>query len=59
METYWRRVTYSDEENNNPPWILKEVEGKGYIAIATRPFKSGDWICSEFPVACTLVGSDS
>ena len=50
METYWHRVRYNNDDHQLPPWILKEVDKKGKIAIATRSFKSGDWICSEFPM---------
>ena len=47
MTTYWRRVRY---EGDTVPWELREIPGKGYAAFATRSFKKGDWICTEFPV---------
>lgn len=45
--TYWKRVRYSTE---NPPWILKEIPGKGLAAFSQYNFKAGDLICTEFPV---------
>lgn len=49
MSTYWKRVRY-DENQSNPPWILKEKPGCGLAAYATRDFQPGDQICVEFPV---------
>lgn len=51
LETYWRRVRYNGEGDGlPPPWKLQAVDGKGYVALATRNFTAGEWICSEFPV---------
>jgi len=50
--TYWKRVRYNGD---TPPWILKEEENKGFVAYATRDFKAGEWICTEFPV-CWIEG---
>ncbi len=52
-KTCWKRVRYQgmddDIGNHQRPWRLKYVEGKGYIALANRSFKMGEWICTEFP----------
>lgn len=47
MSTYWKRVRY---DGDIEPWELREIPGKGYAAFATRSFKKGEWICTEFPV---------
>lgn len=46
QQTYWRRVRY---DSDRPPWVLKEIPGKGMAAFATRSFKQGDLIYTEFP----------
>ena len=50
--TYWKRVRYPEIfiEEKIRPWRLEYIEGQGCAAFATRAFKAGDWICTEFPV---------
>lgn len=47
-KTYWKRVRYN--QDLGVPWSLKLIEGQGYAAFATRAFKKGEFICSEFPM---------
>lgn len=44
--TSWIHVTYTGED---PPWILKEIPGKGFCAYAARSFSAGEIICTEKP----------
>jgi hypothetical protein len=50
--TYWKRVIYSEEMmvKKRRPWTLKYVEGKGFAAFATKAYKVGEIVCTEFPV---------
>lgn len=48
-ETYWKRVSYNNQDTESYPWELRFIEGKGYAAFATRDFAQGEWICTEFP----------
>jgi hypothetical protein len=52
--TYWDNCTWDSIYENQPPWILKYVEGKGNIAIATRKFRIGEKILQERPLTWTL-----
>lgn len=44
--THWRHVRY---EGDMKPWIVKEEPDRGYVAYATRSYRMGERICSEFP----------
>jgi hypothetical protein len=48
QQTYWRRVRFGGDETN-PPWELREEEGRGLVAYSTRNIKQGELICVEFP----------
>lgn len=54
--TYWKRVRYMNEEHGESqrPWKLKFVENQGYTAYATRSYKAGELILTEFPVVWIL-----
>lgn len=49
--TYWGKSCFG--ENSTPPWELKWVPNRGYIAISTRSFNAGDLICYEYPTTWT------
>jgi hypothetical protein len=44
--THWRHVRY---QSAIPPWTVREEPGRGFVAYATRTFRMGEKICSEFP----------
>jgi hypothetical protein len=47
VKTYWKHCKYEGDE---PPWELKFMRDRGYIAIAKREFACGDIICIEKPI---------
>ena len=44
--TSWLRVHYHGDQ---PPWVTRDLPGRGLAAFATRRFRAGDWICTERP----------
>ena len=46
--TAWRHVKFG-YDGETPPWVLREVPGKGLAAFATRRFELGELICTESP----------
>ena len=48
--TYWGRTQFPPgNDAASPPWVLREIEGKGFAAFATRRFEMGELICTELP----------
>ena len=45
METSWIKASFDEE----PPWEIRELPGRGYAAFALRRFDKGDLIMSEMP----------
>jgi hypothetical protein len=50
--TYWKRVIYAEEimAKKQRPWALQYTEGKGFSAFATKTYRIGETVCTEFPV---------
>lgn len=48
MNTHWRHVIFA-EPDKGPPWTLKLVDGRGFVAIATRKIEAGEYVLTEFP----------
>ena len=62
QSTYWQNCIFLDPtaypgfnsvSNDVKPWSLEATSDRGFIAIANKSFKTGDFILAESP--CTFV----